>query len=224
MPSSESSRAIEYERRVSHAFHIWHTNRNQRALVDLASWLGCPYTPVDLPATLGLEVDEALILKTWKKLLKKEMPLSGAASFINGHLLHGLLHNNRWRVLLKSERDAHLFVALVTRYFANCTDGRSIMAPYEVEMHSIILDKLSVAVATWLSPVVLPREFYVRNLLKALFGEPWCVLVADSRPAGVSMDHLILHERPPFLPRLLKVDRVQAARDLPVLSCCQTTL
>jgi hypothetical protein len=130
-------------------------------------------------------------------------------SNLDYELLEQLFTNDRWHALMETVETAHSFICMVTSYIETRQDFFTKL--YGDNM----LARFAKAISGWLAPESNLERPALRDFAVALFGEPWCVLMYDSRSPNILLAHVISATRPAFLPGRLRAGSVQETMQLP---------
>lgn len=141
---------------------------------------------------------EALTLQVWTQVLERHVEAK-CKDYLD-LALRSLLMRGRWRALPSKGGLAHALMALAVQYVEERTAVEAELdGGLELLFRDAIKLKLTTAVSEWLPPKMDAHTATLRDVAAALFGEPWCVLVYDSREADASLHRLIWSARPEFL-------------------------
>lgn len=195
-----------YAMRLAASVIAWRDLRTRAQFEDLASVLGCQHAATSFTGPPAGAEHEQLIRDTWVVLLREQLGLGQPTGFMCWFIMDGLLENDRWRTLLGTESDAHAFAAFIVRFLvgSGLSGSRAVAVdPEDFDTSAAVQKKFRTVLAPWLAPLDLSRPFTLSELARAFFGEAWCTLVMDANPRPVFLYHLIMDERPPFMPGLL---------------------
>jgi hypothetical protein len=201
-----------YVNQVSEKLTKWESSQqrlpDQRDFQDLllALEIYCGSTEAQV-ADSGEDLTKEVLLRVFGKVCANG-GVNDCASINELGLFERLLINNRWRALFKTAETASAFVIMVMM----SVETRSRVRKTEA---SAVQLKFAEAVREWLPPGVELQETTLRDIAVALFGEPWCNLVGDSRSAHVLLSEAIIDTRPEFLPGRLTAVPTPAAMPLP---------
>lgn len=136
-----------------------------------------------------------------------------AGTALTYEVVSGLLNTNGWRMLFETQDLARAFVIKVLSDI-DATRFSNMLQSCTLEM------LFTQEISGWLMPEANQKKTSMRNVLAALFGEPWCELIYDSRADSDSLAGLIKSTMPDFLPGLLIAEPGQMfAQALPELGC-----
>jgi hypothetical protein len=129
-------------------------------------------------------------------------------------LLVGLFTNERYLTLFAKVGTAHAFVHLAVKYVETRSSRWS--AAYREDIRL----RLAMSLSEWIAPDWYIGTTSLRAIAVALFGEPWCSLVYDSRGPRESLAGLIEATRPEFLLGRVGSDVEHASAVLPDMTSC----
>lgn len=127
-------------------------------------------------------------------------------------LLNGLLLTDGWTIMFESQDTALGLVVNTIRYI----EGRT---PSEKNYGSAIKVRFTAAMSKWIPPNDNAGDISLREIASALFGEPWCSVVCDTRSDSESLAGLVRATQPEFLPGRLTAGVEQHAAHLPDMTC-----
>lgn len=127
-------------------------------------------------------------------------------------LLENLLERNRWRVLFEAADTALDFVRMIVEFIENHS------RPWNNALGEAMLNSLQLAMAEWIEDEGVVQGGQLRTIATALFGEPWCDLIYDSKTPELSLSDLLLATKPEFLPGRLTSTLEPTAALLPELT------
>jgi hypothetical protein len=127
-------------------------------------------------------------------------------------LLVELFAKDRWRALFQNAESANVLVLMATKFIETNTAHRTKI------YGTTVLLSFATAMFEWLPPGADVGSATLRDIAAALFGEPWCSIVADSRSGSVAMAELISISVPEFLPGRLASPTPQEYTVLPEMT------
>jgi hypothetical protein len=213
---AEEKSATPFADQVADALSDWVLGDARSAFRTLVELLGCPDTHGDVHPRQVTPDDELLIRQTWITLLYRGLSSTGSPLAVERHTLAGLLTNDRWSLLMASEKSAYAFVLLAASFMDKPYFRQELGPPSAGHRQLFVRAQLAKTLEPWL-PFGGADTMTERDIAVAFFGAAWCAIVYDNRPDGVTFEILIEKSQPPFLPGRLAIDVAPEDYELPVL-------
>jgi hypothetical protein len=145
---------------------------------------------------------EALVLATWRTVLREYDPKGAMSWSMQAAMLEGLLRYNRWRTFVDTSEDATVLITLVLRYTTKGSTNSLNITAFDVPSAGRLSPMIQRMLSEWLAPTLVTERTTLREIATVLFGDAWCTLVAEPGQ-GVPLAVLIESTRPQFLPGLI---------------------